>query len=334
MQGKVMSQDTSAPTRNDAGIDVCKDWLDLDIRPAGFAARFPNDKKGHKALIAALQRHTVRRVAIEATGKHHRSIHERMFEAGLCVIVANAYRVRQFAEGIGVLAKTDKVDAHVLALFAGLLAHEATPPLAAHLAQLQEVVRAREATVADRTALKNKLGTSSHPVVCASLEKQIVLCDKVVARLQAEARKIIEADQALERKFAILASIPGIGEVTAASVLANLPELGQLDEKGVGLLAGLAPLATDSGDKTGVRRIRGGRACVRTACYMPALQAVRSNPHLKAFYQRLRGAGKPPKVALTAVMRKLLVLANALVRDNRTWSLTAPNTTVAGEIRA
>ena len=325
MQGKVMSQDNASST-HDVGIDVCKDWLDVHILPADVAERFANTKKGHQALIRLLKRHTIRRILMEATGKHHRCVHERLHLAGHAVTVVNPSRPRKFAESIGTLAKTDKVDARMLALFAGWSGHEATPPLAENLANLQEIVRSRASTIADRTALLNELRTATVAAVKRELRARIALAKASAERLEAVARDIIAADPALQRRLDILVSIPGVGAGTAASLIANMPELGTLDEKEAGMLAGLAPIAHESGGTIGQRRIDGGRRIVRTACYMPALHAVRANPSLKAFYRRLVDAGKLKKVALTAVMRKLIVLANALLKADRVWSLTPPAT--------
>jgi transposase len=333
MQGKVMSQDTARNT-NDVGIDVCKDWLDVHVMPADIAERFPNDKKGHKALLGLLKRHSVRRILMEATGKYHRSVHERLHQAGLFVVVVNPSRARKFAESIGTLAKTDKVDARMLAQFAGWTGHEATPPLAENLANLQEIVRSRAESVADRTALLNQLRSVSNAVVKQQLRVRIIACRSAAKQLAAEALKAIAEDPALQRRFDILVSIPGVGETTAASLLANMPELGALDEKAAGMLAGVAPIACESGQTIGLRRIRGGRPCVRTACYMPAQQATRGRGPFKALYQRLLANGKPKKVALTAVMRKLIVLANALLKADRVWTLTCPNTSQNKPIHA
>jgi transposase len=323
MQGKVMSQDIT-PKLNDVGIDVCKDWLDVHLMPASIAERFPNEKKGHTALLRFLKRHNGRRILIEATGKYHRSVHEKLHAAGLTVIVINPSRARKFAESIGTLAKTDTVDARMLALFAGWTGHEATPPLTENLEKLQEIVRSRAEAVADRTALLNQLCTVKTAVVRTALRARIVGCKTAAQQLSEAALKVVAADPALQRRFDILVSIPGIAATTAASLLADMPELGQLDEKAVGMLAGLAPIACESGQTIGVRRIRGGRVRLRTACYMPALQAARCNGPSKIFFQRLVAAGKSKKVALTAVMRKLRVLANALLKADRIWSLTAP----------
>lgn len=323
MQGKVMSQD-NASISHDVGIDVCKDGLDVHILPADFAERFPNNKKGHQALLRFLKRHSIRRILIEATGKHHRSVHERLHSAGYLVVVVNPLRSRKFAESIGILAKTDKVDARMLAHFAGWNGHEATPPLAENLANLQEIVRSRASAVAERTALLHELGTATVKVVKQELRARIALTDASANKLEAAAHKVIQADPILKRRLDILVSIPGIGAATAASLLANMPELGTLDAKEAGMLAGLAPIAHESGNTIGQRRIIGGRSEVRTACYMPALNATRADTSLKTFYRRLVAAGKPKKVALTAVMRKLIVLANALLKADRAWCLTPP----------
>ena len=324
MQGKVMSQD-NASIIHDVGIDVCKDWLDVHILPADVAERFPNTRKGHQAVIKLLKRHTIRRILMEATGKFHRCVHERLHLVGYAVTVVNPSRPRKFAESIGILAKTDKVDARMLALFAGWSGHEVTPPLAENLANLQEIVRSRASAIADRTALLNQLKTATVTAVKQELRARIALAKASANRLEAAAREVIAADPVLQHRLDILVSIPGIGAGTAASLLANMPELGTLDEKEAGMLAGLAPIAHESGGTIGQRRIDGGRRAVRTACYMPALHAVRGNPSLKTFYRRLVAAGKLKKVALTAVMRKLIVLANALLKANRMWSLTPPS---------
>jgi len=333
MQGKVMSQD-NASSIHDVGIDVCKDWLDVHIMPADIAERVPNTKKGQQALIRLLKRYTIRRILMEATGKLHRSVHERLHIVGYAVTVVNPSRSRKFAESIGTLAKTDKVDARMLALFAGWSGHEATPPLAENLANLQEIVRSRAGAVADRTALLNELRTATVAAVKQELRARIALAKASAKRLEAVARDVIAADPALQRRLDILVSIPGIGAGTAASLIANMPELGTLDEKEAGMLAGLAPIAHESGGTIGRRRIDGGRHVVRTACYMPALHAVRGNPSLKTFYRRLVDAGKLKKVALTAVMRKLIVLANALLKADRVWSLTPPSTSKNQPIHA
>jgi transposase len=293
MQGKVMSEH-SASHDVGVGIDVCKEWLDIHILPAGAVLRFSNTKKGRKQLLCALKPLGVRIVVVEATGKYHRGVHRFLHDARLSIAVVNPLRARLFAESLGALAKTDSVDARMLAAFDLMAQLAATPPLPETIENLCEIVRNREAAKAAAGALE-ALGVQT-----------------------------IEADPGLARRFAILISIPGVGAVTACGPIANMPELGSLNAKQAGLLAGLAPLACDSGQRNGPRRIRGGRQAVRTGVYMAALSAVRFNPHLKRFYERLLAAGKAKKLALTAVMRKPIVLANDLIEEDRLWSPQTP----------
>ena len=323
MQGKVESEHCAKP-HNDAGIDVCKAWLDVHILPAGTAERVPNTRKGHAQLITLLERHNVRRIVMEATGKFHRSVHVRMHQAGLHVAIVNPLRARLFAEAIGVLAKTDKVDARMLAVMAGMTAPNATPPLPENLENLREIARSREAATAHHTALLNQLASATINVVRRQIKRQIAATAAAIKALAAAAIAAIKADPAFRRRHEILTSIPGFGDATATCLIANMPELGKLDEKQAGMLAGLAPIACESGQTKGSRRIRGGRAVVRTGTYMGALSAIQHNPPLTAFYDRLVAAGKPPKLAIAAVMRKLIVLANTLLKEDRRWSLERP----------
>lgn len=323
MQGKVESE-RCASTYNDAGIDVCKAWLDVHILPADVAERFPNTKQGHAQLVLLLKRHEVRRVVLESTGKYHRSVHVRLHEAGWHVAVVNPLRARLFAEAIGSLAKTDKVDARVLAVMAATIGPGTTPPLPENLEKLREIARSREAATAAKTALVNQLESASIEVVRRQIKRQIATTASAIKELVAAAVAAIKLDPAFRRRFEILTSVPGIGDVTAVCLIANMPELGQIDEKQAGMLAGLAPIARESGQAVGKRHIRGGRAFVRTGTYMAALSAIVHNPPLSAFYDRLVGAGKPKKLAIAAVMRKLIVLANALLKEDRCWSILAP----------
>lgn len=323
MQGKVESEQR-ASINNDAGIDVCKEWLDVHILPADVAVRFPNTKMGHAEILSLLKRHAVRRVLIEATGKFHRSVHVRLHEAGWHVAVVNPLRARLFAEAIGTLAKTDKADARVLAVMAAMTAPAATPPLPENLENLREIVRSREAATAAKTALTNQLASAANDIVRRQIRRQIAAAASAIKALLGAAISAIKKDPAFRRRFVILTSVPGIGDITAVGLIANMPELGQLDDKKAGMLAGLAPIACESGQSVGKRRIRGGRAIVRTGTYMAALSAIEHNPPLTTFYDRLVAAGKPKKLAITAVMRKLVVLANTLLKEDRCWSILAP----------
>ena len=323
MQGKVMSEH-SAASEVAVGIDVCKAWLDVHILPANTVLRVANTKKGHKQLLAALAGLAVRIIVVEATGKHHRSIHRTLHNADWPVAIVNPLRARLFAESIGELAKTDGVDARMLAAYGQMARLAATPPLPENLENLREIVRCREAAIAAKVALENQLGTATLDRVRKQISLQIKAASRAADALQADAIRAVKADAGFARRFVILTSIPGIGDVTAVGLIANMPELGSLDAKQAGMLAGLAPVARDSGQRNGSRHIRGGRKNVRTGIYMAAQSAARHNPALKHFYDRLLAAGKLKKVALTAVMRKLLLLANSLLKEDRSWSSKIP----------
>jgi transposase len=319
MQGKVLPE-RSAPTRAYVGIDVCKEWLDVHIHPHGRSLRVANDPTGLKRLKRELADHAVALVALEATGKHHRLAQRHLHAAGIAVAVTNPLRSRLFAEATGALAKTDAIDARLLAVMAETLALRATPPPAAAVEELQELVRARAAAVKDRTALLNQRTEARLRLLKVELGRRIAALERSIARLESAIQAIIAADAPLARRLEILLSIPGIGPVAAFSLIAELAEeLGTRSGKEIAMLSGLAPVACDSGERAGQRHIRGGRARVRTAIYFAALSAARYNAGLRCVYQRLVAAGKRPKVALVAIMRKLVILANTLVREDRLW---------------
>ena len=323
MQGKVMNEH-NAPSEVAVGIDVCKASLDVHILPADTILRVPNTKKGFKQLLAVLKPLRVQIAVVEATAKYHRGIHSFLHEAGVPVAVVNPLRARLFAESMGALAKTDKVDARMLAVFGQMARLEATPPLPEGLENLREIMRNREAAMLAKVALENQLSTATVAGVKALITRQIKAANAAAGALEKLAVDLVCQDPVQLRRFEILLSMPGVGPVTALNLIANMPELGQLDAKQAGMLAGLAPVATDSGQRNGQRHIRGGRQNVRNGVYMAAQSAARFNPHLKAFYERLVAAGKAKKLALTAVMRKLIVLANTLLKEDRCWSSQSP----------
>jgi len=323
MQGKALLE-PNAETRVYVGIDVCKDWLDVYVHPVGHKRHLANTPVGVAALKRDLTGLSVALITMEATGKYHRQAHKLLHAAGLAVTVVNPLRSHLFAEVIGQLAKTDRVDAKVLAIMGESLEPEATTPASEDLQALQELVHARTAAIADQTALTNQQHASQTPFLGAELGRRLKSLATSIARLEAEIARRIKADPVLKRHHDILVSIPGIGPVAAMALIADLPELGTCSGKSASLLAGLAPLADDSGDRNGERHIKGGRAPVRIGIYFAAIAASRFNPPLAEFYNRLIAAGKKPKVAITAVMRKLVVLANTLIAQDRLWTPINP----------
>jgi transposase len=318
MQGQ-KSPERSAEPGVYVGVDVCKDWLDVYLHPVGQKLRVANTPQGLKALKRRLAELPVALVVMEATGKFHRQAHRTLHAAGLAVAVVNPLRARLFAEAVGQLAKTDRLDARVLALMGQALEPSALAPAPEALEALQELARARAVAKADQTALSNRRGASQTAFLKAELGRRLKVLAAHIERLDAEIERRIGADAALKRRYDILLTIPGVGPVAAVALVIGLPELGACSGKAAALLAGLAPLACDSGAKAGERHIRGGRAFVRTGLYLAALAAARFNPQLRDDYKRLRDAGKKAKVAIAAIMRKLVVLANVLIKEDRPW---------------
>jgi transposase len=318
MQGKTLPE-RSAETRVYVGIDVCKDWLDVHLHPLGQTFRAPNTPEGLKTLKRRIAGMPVALIVMEATAKYHRRPHRTLHAAGHAVAIVNPLRARLFAEAIGQLAKTDRIDARSLALMGQTLEPRALAPTPEALEALQELAHARAAAIADQTALSNQRGACQTAFLKAELGRRLKALASHIERLDAEIKRRLAADPALKRRFDILLTIPGVGPVAAIALVIGLPELGNCSAKAACLLAGLAPLACDSGEKAGERHIKGGRAFVRTGIYLAALTAARCNPQLRDDYKRLTDAGKKAKVALTAIMRKLVVLANVLLKEDRPW---------------
>jgi transposase len=302
------------------GVDISKDTLDVHLHPAGRARRFANTEKGCRALIGWLGGVVVVRVAFEPTGAYHHRFERLLAQAGFALCKVNPRQARRFAEAIGRQAKTDAVDAAMLARLAALLEPPARPVISARLDEMKELHIARSALVKDRTAALNREHIRRSALLRRQAAQRLAQIERQIAAIDAALRHLLMADAELKARFEILIGIPGVGETTALTLLIEMPELGALEHKCAASLAGLAPIARDSGQHRGKRSIRGGRASLRRAIYMPALVAVRFNPDLRAKYNALRAAGKPPKLALTAVMRKLMILANALLRDQRNWT--------------
>jgi transposase len=322
MQGKDRSEQETK-TKSTVGIDVCKAWLDIHILPSEEAFRVPNTKAGSKEIIRRLRHHDVQLIAIEATGKWHRDLHRNLVDHGYAVRIVNPLRARLFAEAMGLLAKTDRLDARMLAIFAGSLI-EARPPAPEMIEALKELVQARGSAVEEQTSLTNQLKSAATVFLCRQLKLRLTQIAKHIKALETESLKRIRADPGLARRYDIVVSIPGFGHIVAITLLAWLSELGSCNDKQIATLCGLAPWPDDSSNRVGARHIRGGRQLIRNILYLAALTAKRFNQPMKAFFQRLTANGKATKQALVAVARKLIVLANTLVRADRLWQTEAP----------
>ena len=296
-----------------AGLDVAK--LTLELHLAGRSHALANDAKGHAQLLKLLRAHSHPYVVCEATGGYEQPVVHVCQAAGIPISIVEAGRVRYFARAHGQRAKTDPIDAAVLAAYGVTFQPAPVPPVSAAQQQLAELTQRR------RQLLQLQINERNHAEqyrdafrlrqsrqLAQTLEKQITQCDAAIAALIAQ-------DAQLTHKAARLKAIPGVGPVVAATVLAELPELGRLNPQTVAALAGVAPYNRDSGDQQGRRRINGGRTTVRCALYMASLSAVRHDRILKAVYERLLAAGKKPLVALTACMRKLVILMNRLLKN-------------------
>jgi len=265
-------------------------------------------------------------IVIEATGGYEVPLVVALAEAGLPVVRINPRQLRAFATAVGELAKTDAIDARLIARFAANV-RPAVRPLPSQKQQFFAGLAARRRQLlALRTAERNRRGKTSQPELLASMDAVLEVLEAQIERLDEQLAALIATEEDWQQRDRILQSVTGVAAVTSHVLLADLPELGQLEHKQLAKLVGLAPLNRDSGMLRGKRAITAGRRTVRTALYMAALSAVRWNPQIRTFYERLRQAGKPFKVALTACMRKLLTILNALVRDNTPWRKTIMNT--------
>jgi transposase len=301
------------------GIDVSKAYLDVASRPDGQEFRLPNTPEGIATLVQRLEAAPPELVVMEATGGLERAVAVALAEAGLPIRIVEPGRVRHFARSLGQHAKTDTLDARVLAHFAEAVRPEARTLPDEETRRLQALLDRRRQLVEIRVAEQNRLRQGPTVAVRANLEAHITYLESQIEELDAAVSQAIAADATWRLRDEVLRSVPGIGRQTSAMLLGSLPELGTLNGKQAAALAGLAPRARDSGKVKGARTIFGGRAELRRALYMAAVSAMRFNPGLRAFYRRLRSAGKAAKVALIAVARKLLTIANAMIRDMKPW---------------
>jgi transposase len=309
----------SATTEIFAGIDVSKLYLDLALWSEDRSWRFSNDPEGIEALTQKLVGTTPTLIALEATGGYEQAAARRLNQAGLPVAIVSPRRVRDFARAKGLLAKTDRLDAHNLAHFAQAVRPHPRPAVSDAQRLLAGLVSRRRQLLRMLTAERNRR-RNALPELGAHLEAHITWLEQERRELDAEIEGVLGSEEALQAKAELLCSAPAVGTITAASLLAECPELGTLDRKKIAALVGVAPMNKDSGGKSGRRRIMGGRAPLRSSLYMAALSASRFNPVIRDFYQRLVAQGKEKKLALAACMRKLLTMLNAMMRDNQPWN--------------
>lgn len=305
------------------GIDVAKAELVVHLRPADTLWAVPNDEAGIRALVERLRGEAPALIVLEATGGYELAVAAAFAAAGLPVAVVNARQVRRFAQAVGELAKTDRIDARMLSLFAERIRPEPRPLLSDALQALDALLTRRRQLLDMLTAERNRLGQifgRAGKSVKDSLKAHIAYLERELRMSDAELGRAIRESPVWREQEDLLRSVPGVGRVVATTLLAQLPELGRLSRKQIAKLAGLAPLARDSGTLRGKRLIFGGRAQLRAVLYMGTLVATRRNPVIRAHYQHLLAAGKPKKLALTACMRKLLTILNAMAKAGTRWN--------------
>ena len=308
-----------------AGIDVSKAWLDVAVGPDGAIARYPNARSGWATLASRLGATTAGRrpdlVVTEATGGLEQGIVDALTAAGLRVAVVNPRHVRDFARCVGRLAKTDRIDARVLARYGEAVGPEPRPRPDARTQEAQRLVARRRQVVEMLTMEKNRLHQAS-PRTEPSIRRHLEFLETELAEIEQQLADEIAATPPWQDVYARLQTVAGVGPVTAMLLLLELPELGRLDRKAIAALVGVAPFNRDSGTRRGTRACWGGRATVRSGLYMATRAAIRSNPPIRALYTRLIAAGKLEKVALVACIRKLLTILNAMLRTRSDWDRT------------
>jgi len=303
------------------GIDVSAATLDIAVHE-GSLTQERNDAKGIAAVVRELQASPPTLVVLEATGAYHREVTSALAAAGVPVAVVNPRQVRDFARSTGQLAKTDRLDAALLARFAAVVRPTPRPVPDEATQALVAILERRRQLVEMLTAEKNRLGVASKHVR-PSVQQIIRALEKALATTDDEVDRWIRSSPVWREKQDLLRSMPGVGPQTARLLIAALPELGHLTRREIAALVGVAPLACDSGTKRGQRRCWGGRARIRAVLYMAAVAAARFNPVIRALYRRLRAKGKPAKLALTACMRRMITILNAMVKTQRPWRAPA-----------
>jgi transposase len=303
------------------GIDVAKQTLDAAWSTATGAERssVENSRSGHGALVKRLPPAVDARVVVEATGGYERALVTALIEAGYRVAVVNPRQVRDFAKALGILAKTDRIDAAVLARFGQQVQPRILAEDPRQRVELMQLVARRRQLIDLKTMESNRQDQATARAAQKSIRHVLSLLEKEIDQLEAEIARLLASDDDWRAKITLLSTVPGVAKVTSATLVAEVPELGRLNRQAIAALVGLAPFNDDSGRHRGTRRIAGGRAAVRQVLYMAALSARRCNPVIHAFAERLAAQGKKPKVIITACMRKLLVILNTIVKNNTPW---------------
>lgn len=307
-----------------AGVDVGRDYFDVAFAPAGRAFRAPNTAGGVATILARLQRAGVRKVVMESIGSFGARLVRALAEAGFEVGVVDPRRIKALRLAEGRRAKTDRLDAALIARFALAMQDAARPVPSPQAFQIRSLSARRRQLVELAAMEKTRLKQALDPQIVDSCRAMIAVLTEERSRIEAQLAALLDEDPANRRRGELLRTIPGVGPAVSTTLLTDLPELGRLDRRAVASLAGLAPHPNDSGTRSGQGHIQGGRPCVRTALYMAALAAARSDTGFKADYQAMRRAGKPAKVALIAIARKIVVAANGIIKADRPWQPNQP----------
>jgi transposase len=308
-------------TERNVGIDVGKDVLDIAILELDTHWQIKNDDTAIQELVRQLRRYRLTRVVVEATGGYERRVAEACAAGELPLLIVQPMKVRQFARAEGVMAKTDKIDAQLIARFGKALGLEPRPLPDEKVRKVRDLLARKRQLNEQRTRELNRLH-KAQKFLQASHRRSIKLVEKEIAWVEKHIAAIVATVDEWQDTYKIITSVPGIGDGVAYTLLGELPELGHLTHKQISALTGLAPFNRDSGTMRGRRRIRGGRAPIRTMLYMAMLCGIQHNPVMKQFYNKLVAQGKHRKVALTACMRKMMTILNAMVRDQKEWQMT------------
>jgi transposase len=300
------------------GVDVGKASLDIYIYEKDLYWQETNNEVGIKRLLKRLSHYRVERLVMEATGRYEFALAEAAYHRHLAVVIAKPLSIRRYAGAVDQLAKTDRIDAAIIAEYAAIVQPRVTPQKSKNLIAIKNLLTRRRQLVNLRTQEMNRLQIMGKDFE-VSCRRMIRNFDQEIVRMEKRLARHVEEQAEWSDKQALLKSVPGVGDTLVYTLLADLPELGTLNNREISALVGVAPINRDSGKQRGKRRVQGGRACVRTVLYMATLSATQCNPVIHAFYKKLVAQGKHKKVALTACMRKFIIILNTMIRNNTEW---------------